>query len=161
LLSFRRLAVTSLALAAIGLASLGVISAAVGASAPIAKRELVGAYANPVGATGRTLGLSIVTIPTGVKLALHYHEGTQVAYVQSGVLLYSVKAGHVRVMSGLADQSPKVVRTIGPGQTGAITAGEWIVEQPSVIHTAQAKARVVVLLASLLRNGAPAATPVK
>jgi hypothetical protein len=125
-----------------------------------AQRQLVGAYKNPVGGTGRTLGLSIVTIPAGVRLPLHFHQGTQLAYVQTGILSYTVRSGRVRVMSGLADQSPKLVRTIGAGQTGDITSGQWIVEQPSTIHTAQAKTKVVVLLATLLKNGAPPATPV-
>jgi CRP-like cAMP-binding protein len=92
---------------------------------------------------------------------LHFHEGTQVSYIDQGVLSYTVKTGSVRVMKGLADQSPRLVRTIRAGQTGTITAGEWIVEQPTVHHTAMAKVRVVVLLATLLRNGAPPATPVK
>jgi quercetin dioxygenase-like cupin family protein len=126
-----------------------------------AQRQLVGAYKNPVGVTGRTLGLSIVTIPAGVRLPLHFHEGTQVAYIQSGILTYTVKSGQVRVMSGLADQGPKLVRTISAGQSGDIPAGQWIVEQPSTIHSAEAKTKVVVLLATLLKTGAPAATPVK
>lgn len=162
MLNFRRLAIATVAVAALGLASFaGAMAASGGGSAPAAKRELVGAYKNPLGAKGRTLGLSIVTIPTGVKLPLHYHEGTQVSYIQHGVLLYSVKSGSVRVMTGLADESPRLVRTISAGQTGTITAGQWIVEQPSDKHSAQAKVRVVVLLATLLKNGAPPATPVK
>jgi hypothetical protein len=162
LLNFRRLAAATVAVAALGLASLaGAMAAGGGASAPAAKREQVGAYKNPIGAKGRTLGLSIVTIPTGVKLPLHYHEGTQVSYIEKGVLLYTVHAGSVRVMKGLADQSPTLVRTIRAGQTGRITAGQWIVEQPSDHHSAQAKVRVVVLLATLLKNGAPPATPIK
>jgi hypothetical protein len=126
-----------------------------------AQRQLVGAYKNPVGVTGRTLGLSIVTIPAGVRLPLHFHEGTQVAYIQTGILTYTVKSGQVRVMSGLADQGPRLVRTISAGHTGDITSGQWIVEQPSTIHSAQAKTKVVVLLATLLKTGAPPATPVK
>jgi quercetin dioxygenase-like cupin family protein len=54
------------------------------------------------GAAGRTLGLSRVTIPAGGKIALHHHQGTQVAYIQSGVLTYTVKSGRVTVMTGLA-----------------------------------------------------------
>jgi quercetin dioxygenase-like cupin family protein len=160
--NFRRLAVVSIAVAGLGLTSLACgTTTPARVSAPTATRGLVGAFKNPIGAKGRTLGLSIVTIPTGVKLPLHYHEGTQVAYIEQGILLYSVKAGSVRVMRGLADQGPTLVRTISAGQTGAISAGEWIVEQPSVHHSAQAKVKVVVLLASLLRNGAPPATPLK
>jgi hypothetical protein len=162
LLNRRRFSIAALTVAALGLAWLGgALAASGGAAAPAAKRELVGAFKNPVGARGRTLGLSIVTIPGGVKLPLHYHEGTQVSYIQQGTLIYSVKRGSVRVMTGLADASPRLVRTISAGQTGKITAGQWIVEQPSVHHFAQAKVKVVVLLATLLKNGAPAATPLK
>src|SRR3954467_14221870 len=68
------------------------------------------------GAKGKTLGLSRVTIPAGGTIALHHHEGTQVAYIQSGLLTYTVKSGSVAVMSGPAD-SPAVVRKISGGQT--------------------------------------------
>lgn len=161
MLGFRRRTVTLLVATALALAALSVmINSVLAASAPTAKRALVGAFKNPLGAKGRTLGLSIVTIPAGVTLPLHHHLGTQVSYIQTGILRYTVRSGRVRVMKGLADQSPKLVRTISAGQTGSLTAGEWIVEQPSDIHMAMAKTKVVVLLASLLKNGAPAATPV-
>jgi quercetin dioxygenase-like cupin family protein len=150
------LVATALALIALSVT----ISSVLAASSPTAKRDLLGAFKNPLGAKGRTLGLSIVTIPAGVTLPLHHHLGTQVSYIQKGILRYTVRAGHVTVMKGLADQSPKVVRTISAGQTASLTPGEWIVEQPSDIHMAMAKTRVVVLIASLLKNGAPAATPV-
>jgi hypothetical protein len=167
---FRRLTLIALPVAALALAACGSSSSTsptATAASPqatrlaAAQRQLVGAYKNPVGVTGRTLGLSIVTIPAGVKLPLHFHEGTQVAFIQTGILSYTVKSGQVRVMSGLADKGPKLVRTIGAGQTGDITSGQWIVEQPSTVHSAQAKTKVVVLLATLLKTGAPAATPVK
>ncbi|HUZ29525.1 MAG TPA: hypothetical protein VMU90_09815, partial [Solirubrobacteraceae bacterium] len=167
---FRRLKLIALPVAALAVAACGgsssIAPTATANSTPAtrlaaAQRQLVGAYKNPVGVTGRTLGLSIVTIPAGVKLPLHFHEGTQVAFIQTGILSYAVKSGQVRVMSGLADQGPKPVRTISAGQTGEITTGQWIVEQPSTIHSAQAKTKVVVLLATLLKTGAPPATPVK
>jgi quercetin dioxygenase-like cupin family protein len=112
------------------------------------------------GAAGRTLGLSRVTIPAGGKIALHHHQGTQVAYIQSGVLTYTVKSGGVRVMTGPADH-PTVVRKINGGQTGRINAGEWIVEQPSTIHQAtnSGKTKIVIYLATLLKAGAPPSTP--
>jgi hypothetical protein len=161
-MNVRRLGVAAAAVLALAAAWLGGAMSAGGTpTAPSATRAMLAGDKNPVGARGRTLGLSRVTIPTGVVLPLHHHEGTQVAYVQQGVLLYSVRSGSVRVMRGLADQKPKLVRTIRAGQTGAIDPGQWIVEQPTVIHSAKAKVRVVVLLATLLRNGAPPATPVK
>src|SRR6476620_4147375 len=61
------------------------------------------------GAKGRTLGLSRVTIPARGTIALHHHEGTQVAYIQKGVLTYTVKSGSVTVMSGPADNA-RVIR---------------------------------------------------
>jgi quercetin dioxygenase-like cupin family protein len=96
----------------------------------------------------------------GATIALHHHEGTQVAYIQSGVLTYTVKSGSVTVMSGPAD-SPTVVRKINGGQTGKIRAGQWIVEQPSTIHQAanNGSAKIVIYLSTLLRTGAPPSTP--
>lgn len=112
------------------------------------------------GASGRTLGLARVTIPVGGRIALHHHEGTQVAYIQAGVLTYTVKSGGVTVFSGPADNST-VVRKIDAGQTGAIRAGQWIVEQPSTVHRAanKGKAKIVIYLATLLKKGAPPSTP--
>jgi quercetin dioxygenase-like cupin family protein len=112
------------------------------------------------GAKGKTLGLSRVTIPAGGTIALHHHEGTQVAYIQSGVLTYTVKSGDVTVMSGPADD-PTVIRKIAGGETGKITAGQWIVEQPSTVHQAanNGNAKVVIYLSTLLRTGAPPSTP--
>jgi quercetin dioxygenase-like cupin family protein len=54
-----------------------------------------------------------------------------------------------------------VVRTIGAGQSGKITAGQWIVEQPSTIHQAanNGSAKIVIYLSTLLRTGAPPSTP--
>jgi quercetin dioxygenase-like cupin family protein len=112
------------------------------------------------GASGRTLGLARVTIPVKGTIALHHHEGTQVAYIQSGVLTYTVKSGGVTVFSGPAD-NPTVERKINAGQTGQISAGDWIVEQPSTIHRAanNGKTKIVIYLATLLKKGAPPSTP--
>jgi quercetin dioxygenase-like cupin family protein len=132
------------------------------AAGAAAKREALGRQPNPIGAPGRTLGLARVVIPPGVRLPLHRHEGTQVAYVQRGTLTYSVFRGAVEVMRGSSDARPTRVRRIGPGDTAIIAAGQWLVEEPGDVHRAanRGSAPVVVLLASLLRTGAPPATPV-
>src|SRR5262249_28586234 len=103
-----------------------------------------------------------VTVPPGAKLALHHHLGTQVARIESGVLTYTVQRGSVAVRRGESDQNPKIVRTIKTGQTAAIRAGQWIVEQPSAIHQAanNGAGPVVISLATLLEKGAAPATPV-
>jgi hypothetical protein len=68
----------------------------------------------------------------------------------------------VPVHRGPADQSPRVVRRVGPGQTGAVHAGDWVIERPRDVHFgANEGARpVVILLATLFKNGSPAAIPV-
>ena len=153
---------TFLAIVAVALVGLGalvghVIAQSGGATAV---REPLAQSTKVTGAKGRTLGLSRVTIPAGGTIALHHHEGTQVAYIQSGVLTYTVQSGSVTVMSGPAD-NPKVVRKIADGQTGKITAGQWIVEQPSTIHQAanNGSAKIVIYLSTLLKTGAPPSTP--
>ena len=152
----------SLILAAIGLLATGVLVGHViaqsGGSAAV--RTPLAQSTEVKGAKGRTLGLSRVMIPVGGEIALHHHEGTQVAYVQKGELTYTVKSGSVTVMSSLAD-NPTVVRRIAGGQTGRIEAGQWIVEQPSTIHQAanKGKSPIVIYLSTLLRTGAPPSTP--
>jgi hypothetical protein len=51
---------------------------------------------------------------------------------------------------------------IAAGQTAAIGAGQWIVEQPSDVHEAANRGTkpVVLYLATLLKSGAPPSTPV-
>src|SRR5262245_20141572 len=85
------------------------------ASAPPVTRKALAQQVDPVGAPGRTLGLSKVRVAPGARIALHHHPGTQLAYIQHGVLTYTVRTGSVDVMRGPADQSPKVVRTITAG----------------------------------------------
>jgi quercetin dioxygenase-like cupin family protein len=148
-------------IAGICLATTGVVVGHVIAQSgtPTAQREPLAQSTKVTGASGRTLGLSRVTIPVGGQIALHHHEGTQIAFIQKGVLTYTVQSGSVTVMSGPADD-PKVIRRIKGGQTGRITAGQWIVEQPSTIHQAanNGNAPIVIYLSTLLRTGAPPST---
>jgi mannose-6-phosphate isomerase-like protein (cupin superfamily) len=157
----RRIRLTMI-LAAIGLLATGVavgqVIAQSGGSTVV--RTPLAESTKVKGAKGRTLGLSRVTIPAGGRIALHHHQGTQVAFVQKGVLTYTVKEGGVTVMTGPADDA-SVVRRIAAGGTGRIAAGQWIVEQPSTIHQAanKGKSPVVIYLSTLLRTGAPPSTP--
>ncbi|MGZ4451196.1 MAG: cupin domain-containing protein [Nocardioides sp.] len=123
-------------------------------------REALAATDHPRGADARTLGLSRVTVMPGARLASHHHPGTQVAYVASGTLTYSVETGSVAVMKGAADDA-SVVRRVLAGQTARITAGRWIVEQPGEVHHAAntGSAPVVIYLATLFPDGAPASVP--
>jgi quercetin dioxygenase-like cupin family protein len=154
----RRIAVALLAGGAIGAAGGALV---VAQTSPTAKREALAQSTKPKGAKGRTLGLSKVVIPPGAVLALHHHEGTQIARIVAGTLTYTVRNGKVRVRSGEAED-PRFVRFIKAGQTGRIKAGQWIVEQPSDVHMAanNGDEKIVIYLATLLKTGAPPSTPV-
>lgn len=144
----------AVALAAAAAIGAGTVAVAQGGGDPV--REPLAAQKNPIGAKGRTLALSRVTIPAGAALALHHHTGTQIAFIAQGTLTYTVKQGKVVVHAGSAED-PTTVRTITAGQTGQIKTGQWIVEQPSNHHMAQNKGtgKIVIYLANLLPNGDP------
>ncbi|HEY8502841.1 MAG TPA: hypothetical protein VIL21_09155 [Solirubrobacterales bacterium] len=132
------------------------------ASEPTAIRSALAQTNSVKGAPGRTMVLSRVEVKPGAKLALHHHLGTQISRVESGTLTYTVRKGSAVVREGEADQSPRVVRTISAGQAARIRPGQWLVEQPSDIHEAanRSGSPVVIYLATLLKDGAPPATPV-
>jgi quercetin dioxygenase-like cupin family protein len=127
-----------------------------------ATRTVLAQVVDPAGSRGRTLALSRVTIPADTRLGLHRHPGTQIAYVERGTLTYTVRKGVVTVYRGRADQNPSVVRRVAAGRTGAVRAGEWVIERPRVVHFGanESDRPVRILLATLFRNGAPASIPV-
>jgi len=157
----RRIAIVLTLAAAFALGAL-LQGAFADSGAPSAVRHALAQTSRVQGAPQRTLTLSRVVIPPGALLASHHHLGTQVARIESGALRYTVNSGSVVVRRGESDQNPRVVRKIEAGQTGTLRAGDWIVEQPSDIHRAanRGSKAVVVYLASLLKKGAPPATPV-
>jgi quercetin dioxygenase-like cupin family protein len=138
-------------------------AAAVAHQPPAAATRTVLAQAvDPAGSRGRTLALSRVTIPAHTRLGLHRHPGTQIAYVQTGTLTYTVRKGVVNVYRGAGDQEPTVVRRVAAGRTGTVRAGEWVIERPRVVPFGanEGDRPVLILLATLFRNGAPASIPV-
>lgn len=148
-----------LGLAGLGLLALGGAGTAIAISAtsdpPAPKYNSLARVVNPNGAPGRALGLSRVVIQPGAKIPLHMHEGTQLGYIQSGTLTYTVEKGRARVMRGPGDAA-KPVRVIKAGQTARVKAGQWLIEQPSNHHRAANKGKkpVVILLSTLLRKNA-------
>lgn len=155
---FRPLAVATV----LALAALLPAAFAESAQAPTAIRNALAQSSSVQGAPDRTMVLSRVEVEPGAKLALHHHLGTQISHVESGTLTYTVRQGSAVVREGESDQQPRLVRTIKAGQTARIRAGQWLVEQPSDIHEAanRGRAPVVIYLATLLKTGAPPATPV-
>ena len=98
-------------------------------------------------------------IQPGAKIPLHYHEGTQVSYIDQGTLTYTVAQGGVKVMDGPGDDG-EVIRKIKAGQTGKIREGNWIVEQPTTIHRANnfGDDKIVIYLSNLLDKDAAPST---
>jgi quercetin dioxygenase-like cupin family protein len=108
----------------------------------------------PASAPGRNLELVRYTIAPHTALAPHHHPGMQLALIESGTLTYSVIEGTIEVHG--TDGS---TRTIGPGETGQIVAGEWIAETESIVHFGanDTDDPVVILAASLLAADEPPA----
>ena len=123
-------------------------------------RELLAQDDAPKGAPDRTLGLNRVTVMPGARLASHHHPGTQISYVETGVLTYTVETASVVVRTGPSDD-PRVVRRIQAGETARLKPGMWIVEQPNMTHHAANKdaTPVVLYISTLFRTGQPAAIP--
>jgi len=129
---------------------------------PTAVRSALAESSNVQSARERTMVLSRVVVEPGAKLALHHHLGTQISRIASGTLTYTVQQGSAALKEGDAEKDPRLVRTISAGQTARIKSGQWLVEQPSDIHEAANRGGtpVVIYLATLLKSGAPPATPV-
>jgi len=72
-----------------------------------------------------------------------------------------VRQGSAVLREGDAEKDPRLVRTIKAGQTARIHPGQWLVEQPSDIHEAanRGSTPVIIYLSTLLKTGAPPATP--
>jgi quercetin dioxygenase-like cupin family protein len=132
-------------------------------AAPTAVRNALAQTSKVQGAPQRTMVLSRVEVEPGAQLALHHHLGTQISHIEAGTLTYTVRRGSAVVREGESDDSPRRVRTIAAGQTARIRPGQWLVEQPSDIHEAanRGASPVVIYLATLLKAGAPPATPVE
>lgn len=155
-----RTGLAALAILGVGAGAGAVVAGSAGPSEPPApKYNSLARKVAPIGSPGRALGLSRVVIQPGAKIPLHYHEGTQVSYIQTGTLTYTVKTGGVKVMKGPGDDG-KVVRRIRAGQTGKIRAGQWLVEQPGTHHKAanKGKGKIVIYLANLLKKNAAPST---
>jgi hypothetical protein len=120
-------------------------------------RRTVYGQAAPTNAPGQQLYLQQVVIDPGGKLPEHFHEGTQLATIKSGVLTYNVVSGTAVVTRANGStnryEGPKVV---------TLRRGDVLVEDESLAHYGSNKGKkpVVLELAALLRDGAPLSTPV-
>jgi mannose-6-phosphate isomerase-like protein (cupin superfamily) len=139
------------AVAATGGAATG--GAATGGREPV--RRTVWGETKPLNAPGQDMTLQQVVIEPGAQLPEHFHEGTQLASIRSGVLTYHADHGSVAVTR--ADGSTETVT--GPG-TVELRRGDWIVEPESLVHYGENRGSkpVVLELVALLHDGAPLST---
>jgi hypothetical protein len=113
--------------------------------------------ATPANAPGQTMYLQQVTIAPHAKLPEHFHQGTQVARVISGVLTYNIVSGTAAV----ARAGGRIEDVSGPNKV-LLQPGDALVETSSLVHFGanDTDKPVVIELAALLEKGAPLATPV-
>ena len=113
--------------------------------------------AMPANAPGQTMYLQQVTITPHAKLPEHFHQGTQVARVISGVLTYNIVSGTAAV----SRSGGKTEDVSGPNKV-LLQPGDALVETSSLVHYGanDTDQPVVIELAALLERGAPLATPV-
>jgi quercetin dioxygenase-like cupin family protein len=125
-----------------------------GSTEPVQRVQL--GQTTPANAPGQQLYLQRVIIAPGAQLAQHFHEGTQVAYVESGTLTYNIVSGSVDV----TDSTGATSTATGPTVI-ELTPGSWLVESDQVTHYGAnaGDEPVVILLTALLADGAPMATP--
>ncbi len=156
---FRRVLVV-LATATVGLGALAATASAADPPSTTTSNGITRAalgQASPENAPGQVLYLQRVTIAPGAKLVEHFHEGTQVARIVSGVLTYDIASGSA-TLTHVDGESESLT---GP-TTVKLRPGESLVETQGLVHHGSnaGKKRVVIELAALLQEGAALATPV-
>jgi quercetin dioxygenase-like cupin family protein len=150
-------------LVALGLAATLVVAGSTGAVAEetttsngVTRIEL--ADGAPANVPGQQLYLQEVRIAPGAQLPIHYHQGTQVASVRKGVLTYEIVSGSAQVT-----RADGTVETFDAPVTIKLAKGDALLEPETDIHQGVNKTKkpVVIMVAALLAQGAPLATPVE
>ncbi|MCA9858237.1 MAG: hypothetical protein KC438_00875 [Thermomicrobiales bacterium] len=141
------------------------VSASTPGASPVAEsatppvREVLVA-GDPNAADGQVLQLVRYHIPAGMTLPMHTHPGMQIAYIEAGVLTYTVvTGGEIPITQGPNSDSPGATELLGPGETTELHPGDAVVEVDGVVHFgANLGAEPVIILAStLLDPNQPAA----
>jgi hypothetical protein len=119
-------------------------------------RDALGEAA-PANGPGQELYLQRVTIAPGAKLPEHFHQGTQVAHIVSGVLTYEILSG-----SATVTRAKGTTETVAAPATIKLRKGDGLVETQGLAHQGSNSGTrpVVIEIAALLQAGAPLSTPV-
>lgn len=132
------------------------------AATPAVVREVL-SQGEPATAPGQILQLVKFIIPAHMRLPVHTHPGMQTAWLQSGELQYTVvSGGPVSIIRAGAEGTPGPPETLSAGQTTTFRPGDSWTEPAGMVHFAEntGDAPVVILVASLLTEGAPPASVV-
>jgi len=111
---------------------------------------------DPPNSPGQTLFLQRVEIDPGAQLSEHFHDGAQVARVESGTLTYNIVSGDAPVVRANGTKEtftgPTVV-TLAPGDT--------VTETAQLVHFGAngGSEKVVIVASALLKSGSGLATP--
>jgi len=116
------------------------------------------AEGTPANAPGQELYLQQIRIAPGAKLPTHSHQGTQIANVRRGVLTYEIVSGSAQVT-----RADGTVETHNAPAKIQLRKGDALLEPETDVHfgSNETKKPVVILVAALLAQGAPLATPVE
>ena len=140
------------------------VAAASPEASPLAAIRQTLVMGMPPGAPGQTLELVRYDIPAGLSLAVHIHPGMQIATVVSGELTYHVLTGSVLIgrAANATATSPGEGEPLSAGESTVLYPGDWVVEVPGAVHYGEnlGDEPVVLLAATLLTTGEPAAIPV-
>jgi hypothetical protein len=114
--------------------------------------------ATPANAPDQSLSLVRYDIQPGTTLPHHIHPGTQLAYIDSGELTYTVVTGRAEIHRAAADGTPGPTEWLEAGTTTVLNPGDSVIETQDMIHFgADLGTEPVVILASvLLEAGQPA-----
>jgi quercetin dioxygenase-like cupin family protein len=128
-----------------------------GATTFVPVRELL-VEASPQATPGQSLQLVRYTIPPGVAQPMHTHPGTQIAWIETGILNYVVvEGGEITVTHYWGMGSPEPDEQTGPGESIDLYPGDAIIEPAGVVHYGQNLGReeVVIWAAALLDPNLP------
>lgn len=159
------LALTFLASGLIGCAGVAAQSGEATPATTPAVARIVLSQGEPSSAPGQVLQLVRFVIAPHAKLPVHTHPGMQTAWLESGELTYTVvEGGPVTVnRAGAGNGTPGPVETLSAGQTTVFHPGDSWAEPQGMVHFGEnaGDVTVVILVASLFPDGAPASTLVQ
>jgi hypothetical protein len=159
---------TTLPAAAAALMAAGILGVSATAIPTEGAQRLDVSEGPAAGARGQALAMYKVTIPRGTTLDWHYHPGSQVAWIASGRLHYTVVKGTAYAMIPRFGTSPRRV-PIRFGQTRVLLAGHGLYEPKGMQHYARTPEGRVVTVVTVLKKpadpgtialGSPWASPV-